>query len=297
MKAFIDTNVLIDVAVRADQYPESLKLINDLIEWDEASLWVSAISLNNLEYILSRLGHKEKAESFLKFIQESFSIIPFRKSGFENALKVGGPDFEDAIQLVSAQELGMDYIVTRNKDHFEGSKIPVVTPSEFLEKWNGGEFDTVSHVPFMDLKAQHHEIYNEVDDRITDIIANTGFILGKHVAEFEERFAEMQGAKYCIGVSSGTDALHVALQALGIGPGDRVIVPVNTFIATAEAVSLAGAEPVFVDCDAFYNMDVEKLKLRLSEGGEAQRGMVKSHYSRSSLWAAGQYGSHYGFGG
>ena len=112
----------------------------------------------------------------------------------------------------------------------------------------------------MDLKAQHHEIYNKIDDRITDIIGNTGFILGKHVDEFEERFAEAQGAKYCLGVSSGTDALHVALLALGIGPGDRVIVPVNTFIATAEAVSLTGAEPVFVDCDKFYNPDVEKIK-------------------------------------
>ena len=259
MKVFIDTNVLIDVAVRADHFPESLKLINDIIEWDEASLWVSAISLNNLEYILSRLGHKEKARNFLHFIQQTFSIIPFRRSVFTSTLAMNTPDFEDGIQMVSAEELGMDYIVTRNKDHFEGSKVPTVTPAEFLEKWNAGEFDTVTHVPFMDLKAQHHQIYNEVDDRITDIIGNTGFILGKHVQEFEEEFAEAQGAKYCIGVSSGTDALHVAMLALGIGPGDRVVVPVNTFIATAEAVSLCGADPVFVDCDGFYNLDVKAL--------------------------------------
>ncbi|NIA12357.1 MAG: aminotransferase class I/II-fold pyridoxal phosphate-dependent enzyme [Nitrospiraceae bacterium] len=119
-------------------------------------------------------------------------------------------------------------------------------------------------VPFLDLKAQHHQIYNEIDDRITDVIANTAFIMGKHVREFEEEFAEIQGAKYCVGVSSGTDALHVALLALGIGAGDRVIVPVNTFIATAEAVSLCGAEPVFVDCDQYYNLDVEKLSQMLS---------------------------------
>ncbi len=122
-------------------------------------------------------------------------------------------------------------------------------------------------VPFLDLKAQHHQIYNEVDDRITDVITNTAFILGKHVEEFEERFAEAQGAKYCIGVSSGTDALHVALLALGIGPGDKVIVPVNTFVATAEAVSLCGAEPVFVDCDEYYNMDVQKLRDLLNNSG------------------------------
>jgi len=260
LKVFIDTNVLIDVAVRADQFPYSLKLINDIIEWDEANLWISAISLNNFEYILSRLGHKEKARNFLNFIQQTFSIIPFRRSVFTSALDGNTPDFEDGIQMASAGEMGMDYIITRNTDDFKYSKVPALTPTEFLEKWNAGEFDTVTHVPFLDLKAQNHQIYNEIDDRITDIIANTGFILGKHVDEFEERFAELQGAKYCIGVSSGTDALHVALMALGVGPGDRVIVPVNTFVATAEAVSLTGAEPVFVDCDAFYNLDIEKLR-------------------------------------
>ncbi|MBL7196445.1 MAG: aminotransferase class I/II-fold pyridoxal phosphate-dependent enzyme [Desulfobacterales bacterium] len=276
MKVFIDTNVLIDVAVRADQFPDSLKLINDIIEWDEGNLWISAISLNNLEHILSRLGHKEKARNFLKFIQQTFSIIPFRRSVFTSALAINTPDFEDGIQMASAGEMGMDYIITRNTDDFKDSKVPTLTPTEFLEKWNGGEFDSATSVPFLDLKAQHHQVYNEIDDKITDIIANTGFILGKHVEEFEERFTELQGAKYCIGVSSGTDALHVALLALGIGPGDKVIVPVNTFIATAEAVSLCGGEPVFVDCDKFYNLDTEKLKLKRTEVEEEQRGLLKA---------------------
>ena len=131
-------------------------------------------------------------------------------------------------------------------------------------------------MPFLDLKAQHHQIYNEIDDRITDIIANTAFVLGKHVAEFEERFAEAQGAKYCVGVSSGTDALHVALIALGIGPGDRVIVPVNTFIATAEAVSLCGAVPVFADCDNYYNINTAKLRDYLSSLSFQHRAMPKA---------------------
>ena len=126
-------------------------------------------------------------------------------------------------------------------------------------------------VPFLDLKAHQHQILPEIEERIGDIIANTGFILGKYVAGFEEDFAGAHNVAHCIGVSSGTDALHVALMALGIGPGDRVVVPVNTFIATAEAVSMAGATPVFVDCDPYYNMDVEKreeLLRRRSVGGE-----------------------------
>jgi len=274
LKIFFDTNVLIDIAVRVDKYPHSIKAVNAVMNSLRMSPWVSAISLNNIEYIVSNLRHEEQAYRLLHFIQDKFSIVPFRRSVFSKALRQNGPDFEDAIQMISAEEFGMDYLVTRNTDDFKDSKVPALTPSEFLEKWNVGEFDQVSSVPFLDLKAQHHQIYNEVDDRITDVITNTAFIMGKHVREFEERFAEIQEARYCVGVSSGTDALHVALLALGIGPGDRVVVPVNTFIATAEAVSLCGAEPVFVDCDEFYNMDTEKLKLRISEVGEEQRAEV-----------------------
>ena len=276
MKVFFDTNVLIDVAVRTDEYPHSIKVVNEVMERSGDSPWVSAISLNNIEYIVSKLGQRQKAYQLLQFISDRFSIIPFRKSVFVKALNIGGSDFEDAIQMASAEELGMDYIVTRNTDHFRKSKIPAVTPSEFLEKWNAGEFDQVSNVPFMDLKAQHHQIFNDIDDRFVDIMANTGFILGNYVDEFEKGFGKLHDAKYCIGVSSGTDALHIAMMSLGIGYGDLVIVPVNTFIATAEAVSLCGAGPVFVDCDEFYNMDAEKLKLRISEVREKQSGLLKA---------------------
>lgn len=264
MKVFFDTNILIDAAVRIDKYPDSFKLLNDLLESSGCSLWVSAISINNIEYIVSKLHNRKKARALLNLIKEEFSIIPFRKSTFLNAVVQNEGDFEDLVQMASAEEFYMDWIITRNVNHFENSVVPAVTPAEFLEKWDAGEFDDITHVPFLDLKAQYHQIYNEVDDKITDIISNTGFILGKHVVEFEERFAELQGSRYCIGVSSGTDALHIALMALEIGPGDSVIVPVNTFIATAEAVSLCGAEPVFVDCDKYYNIDVLKLSDHLS---------------------------------
>ena len=267
MKVFFDTNIIIDTTIRVEKYPDSAILLNNLLDTPGFSLWISTITINNTEYIVSRLGSKEKVQDVLTLLNEEFSIIPFRKSVFVKALKTGGPDFEDAIQMASAEEMGMDYLVTRNKDHFKGSKVPVVTPSEFLEKWNAGEFDTVTHVPFLDLKAQHHQVYNEIDNRITEIISNTAFILGKHVDEFETRFAQIQGAKYCIGVSSGTDALHIALMTLGIGPGDKAIVPVNTFIATAEAVSLCGAEPVFIDCDEYYNISISKLKEYLKNLG------------------------------
>ena len=115
-------------------------------------------------------------------------------------------------------------------------------------------------VPFVDLKIQYRNIKAEVDEAVHGVLDSAMFIMGPHVKAFEEGFAKLHGAKYCIGTSSGTDSLHLALWALGVGHGDRVIVPVNTFIATSEAVSLCGATPVFVDCDEYFNIDVSKVR-------------------------------------
>lgn len=104
-------------------------------------------------------------------------------------------------------------------------------------------------VPFVDLKQQYASIKTEVDGAIARVIENTSFILGPEVRAFEAAFAEYNGARTCIAVNSGTAALQLALMAAGIGAGDEVIVPSFTFFATAEAVSVLGATPVFVDVD------------------------------------------------
>jgi dTDP-4-amino-4,6-dideoxygalactose transaminase len=268
--------VIIDVAIRVDKYPDSLAVLSKLMESSEHSLWISAISVNNIHFIVSKLADADRANQVLEMIRTEFSLIPFRKSSFIKAMDNLNPDFEDAIQMYSAQEMNMDCIITRNPDDFVHSAIKVYTPSQFLEKWNEGGFDKPCQVPFLDLKAQHHQIFNDIDDRFADIIANTGFILGKYVDEFEKGFAELHDAKYCIGLSSGTDALHIAMLTLGIGHGDLVIVPVNTFIATAEPLAFCGAEPVFVDCDPYYNMDTEKLEKLIAEMDEGRRRRLKA---------------------
>ncbi|HEY9166026.1 MAG TPA: DegT/DnrJ/EryC1/StrS family aminotransferase [Candidatus Kryptonia bacterium] len=115
-------------------------------------------------------------------------------------------------------------------------------------------------VPFLDLKAQYHSIKKEIDDAVIGVFESTSFVLGKTVSDFEKRFADIHGVKHCVGVSSGTDGNHMALWALGVGPGDDVIVPANTFIATAWGATLCGAKPVFVDCHPeSYNIDPEKV--------------------------------------
>jgi len=120
-------------------------------------------------------------------------------------------------------------------------------------------------VPFLDLKVQYNSIKSEVDAAIQQVIDNTAFILGKAVSDFEKDFAEAHSVKHCFGTSSGTDGNHIALWALDIKPGDEIIIPANTFIATAWGATLCGAKPVFVDCHPeSYNLDPEKLEAAIT---------------------------------
>jgi len=107
----------------------------------------------------------------------------------------------------------------------------------------------VSTIPLVDLRWQHAQIGAEVREGIDAVLEATDFIGGKAVETFERAYADFIGVDHCIGVANGTDALEVALRAHGITAGDEVIIPANTFVATAEAVVRAGARPVLVDCD------------------------------------------------
>jgi dTDP-4-amino-4,6-dideoxygalactose transaminase len=116
-------------------------------------------------------------------------------------------------------------------------------------------------IPFVDLKAQYKSIKEEIDAAIADVIANTAFIGGPYTKSFEEAFAAFCKVKHCVGVGNGTDALFIALKALGIGEGDEVITAANSFIATSEAITMTGARVVFVDINPeTYNMDTAKLR-------------------------------------
>ena len=107
-------------------------------------------------------------------------------------------------------------------------------------------------VPLVDLVAQHREIADEITPQLHEVFERGAFIGGPAVAEFEREYAEFIGVEHVVGVGNGTDALELALRAMQVGPNDEVIIPVNTFIATAEAVSRIGAVPVVVDVDPDY---------------------------------------------
>ena len=125
-------------------------------------------------------------------------------------------------------------------------------------------------VPFLDLKAQYETIKDEVSQAIQEVLDKTAFAGGPFVAQFEKEFADFCKVPHAIGVGSGTDALWLALLALGVGPGDEVITVPDTFIATAEAITYCGARPVFVDVEeATYNMDPSKLEAAITSKTKA----------------------------
>jgi dTDP-4-amino-4,6-dideoxygalactose transaminase len=121
-------------------------------------------------------------------------------------------------------------------------------------------------VPYFDLTAQYRDLREEIRAAIDRVCTKAAFILGEEVEQFEHAFAEYSGVKHCVGLNSGTSALHLALLAAGVGPGDEVITSANTFIATVEAISYVGATTVFADIDpATANIDPAKIEQAITK--------------------------------
>lgn len=126
------------------------------------------------------------------------------------------------------------------------------------------------YAPLIDLKEQHKELSLLINQALTKVFERADFILGDEVQRFEQEFANYCGTKYGIGVDSGSSALELGLRAFGIGEGDEVVLPANTFIATAAAVSFVGAKPVLVDVDPkTYNIDTRKIEDRINNNTKA----------------------------
>lgn len=139
----------------------------------------------------------------------------------------------------------------------------------------------MNRIPLVDLQAQYRTIAGEIQAAIGRVCESARFVGGEEVEQFETAFAAAHGMKYAVGVANGTDALELALWGLGIGPGDEVLCPTLTFIATSEAVSNVGATPVFVDVDeGSYTLDVnhaeEVIRRRRSHGGRV-RAIIPVH--------------------
>ena len=125
-------------------------------------------------------------------------------------------------------------------------------------------------INFVDLKKQYKTIKPEVDSAIKKVIDNSAFVLGEELEKFEQEFAKFCGCKYCVGLDNGSSALELGMRVLGIGSGDEVITPANSFIASSSSISFTGARPVLVDCDPkTYNIDPQKIERAITEKTKA----------------------------
>lgn len=128
----------------------------------------------------------------------------------------------------------------------------------------------MKNIPFVDLKTQYQTIKKEVNSAIKKVLESSDFILGEEVEQFEKEFAKFSDTKFAVGVSSGLSALELGIRASGIGAGDEVITPVNSFIASSSAISFTGAKPVWVDCDEnTFNIDPKKIREKITNKTKA----------------------------
>jgi dTDP-4-amino-4,6-dideoxygalactose transaminase len=132
----------------------------------------------------------------------------------------------------------------------------------------------LDEIPLVDLSIQHAQIRGRVSEGWASVADRAAFVLGKEVQQFEDSYSEFIGVRHCVGVASGTDALELALRALRIGSGDEVIVPTNSFVASAAAVARSGAKPVLVDVDPEYLLiDPEQVVASLTRNTRAVIGV------------------------
>ena len=125
-------------------------------------------------------------------------------------------------------------------------------------------------VSFLDVKSQNEEIKKQAMSGLKQVMDSGDFILGQQVRDFEREFSAFCGSKFALGVNSGTDALFLSLLSIGVGPGDEVICPVYTYIATALSISYTGAKPVFADIDPLtYNIDPDKIQEKITKKTKA----------------------------
>jgi len=270
----LDVNVILDLWLCRVPADELLRIAN-LIAGDPAAdhqCWVSSTSLPVLEYITRRELKKsgaapelaiEKARALVSDLVTKVQVLS--SYGFDQpaALNLGN-DLEDAQIVMAAAALHQPTAIVSNEKRFQtGNKVAQIAPSE-AAAWLATSAQPKA-IEFCDLAAQQDRIRPALERNIHRVLHHGQYILGPEVAELEEKLAAFVGAKYCITCANGTDALQIAQMALGIGPGDEVITPGFTYIATAETVALLGAKPVYVDIDPrTYNLDPKLLEAAIT---------------------------------
>ena len=275
----LDISAILELWLRPSDSVTALGRLFDEAAHGAVNLWVCAASLPTVEFVairrLKEIGASGSAarSTVRQLMQKLFDHVRILSvHGFEQAEVYAGcgHDFEDAQIAASAKVLdGGDLAIVSLDQAFDAPEsLRVLTPEsaiEWLAQAKAPHDDASRPIAFIDLAAQQRQIRPALEQGIERVLRHGQYILGPEVAELEEKLAAYTGAKYCISVANGTDALQIALMALGVGPGDEVITPGFTYIATAEAAAVLGAKPVYVDIDPqTYNLDPTLLEAAIT---------------------------------
>lgn len=270
MNYLLDNNFIIDILSerRRKKYPKSVKVYN-IIQNEDNNIFISSSSLDNIEFIL----FKEIKAQFDYSNKEALSEVHKRIKSFMKDIKIAKTpsyidiDYEDIedSQLVASAKAIDAKIITRDDKLIKKYPNLTITPDKFLSQYTNNQYTNPPSIDFANLKKQYFLYQNEFEKEIDKVLNSARYIMGDPIKDLEENLANFTGAKYAISCGSGTDALILALMAIDIKPGDEVITTPFTFIATAEAIALLKAKPVFVDIDEkTYNIDAAKIEEKIT---------------------------------
>lgn len=260
----LDINIIVDICTKRVSYWEtSLKAINKCLK-NHFSVWIYVGSVQTLEYVVALELRKNKGDEIsLKYAryQSGMLLDKFCKNfNWLSSIAEDGEvwhdkDPEDAQLYQAVQRLDNALLLTRDKGMLDRGDFSI-SPEQYLSYAKNKE----QSIQFVDLKTQQNIVRPQLEKKIFKVLSAGQYILGPEVSDLEEKLADFVGVKHCIGISSGSDALLIAMMALGIKAGDEVITTPFSFFATAEMIALLGAKPIFVDIDPrTYNIDAEKI--------------------------------------
>ncbi len=254
MQVLLHTDCVIDT-LRKQNGPV-LKLCRE----KQVQAWVLASAIPRLHTQLCRTMEDDLASKALADFLPHVTLLPLTGADISSALADSGLGFMEALSVTAVKGFGLAGVVTSFPDGFKGADIPTIKP-EALAGFIASAEKSVEKVPLLNIPATLPEILPEVERGMADVIRSGHFIMGPKVVELEQRIAEYCQTPFAVGVSSGTDALLMALMAADIGPGDEVITTPFTFFATAGSIARSGARAVMVDIDsATFNIDPAKIE-------------------------------------
>jgi dTDP-4-amino-4,6-dideoxygalactose transaminase len=254
----LDNNIIIDNLLdnRSSIFPSSKQLYDLLTASNSYTPYISSSGIDNIEYVLCNefkkslnLSSKERSAIVHEAIKDLLKTVKIAKT--PAYLDIDYNDIEDSLIIASAIAIDAK-VITRDQGMIDRYPATAISPQTFLDN----HAQQAKNIPFLDLKAAQHELSTELEQAYDQVINSGWYIMGEQLKQFEAEYAAYCGSKHCIGVGNGLEALHLIVRAYGIGAGDEVIVPSNTYIATWLAVSYAGATPVPVEPDErTYNIN------------------------------------------